>query len=285
MISGTEDALETHFSLNKLQLGWAVSSLILGCMAGNAVAGPLSDRLGRKKVLLLTAVLFTVSGLSTAVATSFHVLVASRIVCGMAVGMAILIAPVYIAEISPPAVRGRLVSFNQLNIVIGISAAFFSNYIIHRLFAAYVPEDLRNCDWRCMLGLEAAPAAVYFAMLLTVPESPRWLLGKGRQAEARAVLSKIHTAQQADVEFRQIHDSFAGGSNFAGFFNLFRREMGYVLSIALAIAFFQQITGINAILYYAPTIFPWLAAAARPRLCRQFWLDWSTFWRHPWLCG
>ncbi len=255
VISGTEDSLEVYFALNKAQLGWVVSCLIVGCMAGNAVAGVLGDHLGRKRTLLLTAMLFTVSGISAAMAWNFALLVASRILCGVAVGIALLVAPVYIAEISPPKLRGTLVSFNQLNIVIGISAAYFSNYVIDWFFATRMAKNTGHYDWRWMLGVEAVPAVVYFGLLLTAPESPRWLLGQGRADEARRVLARTAGAGQAEEEFDSIRRSFAEKVGGSGLSALLDPGMRFVLFLALAIAFFHQITGINAILYYAPTVF------------------------------
>jgi len=179
VISGVVPFIKEYFSLTgtsgDLKLGWAVSCLGWGALGGNALAGFLSDAFGRKKVLLLTALFFMVSALISAITTNYTIFVVSRILGGIAVGGAILIAPVYIAEISPSKLRGSLVSFNQLMIVIGISASFFSNYFLLNLG--------ENC-WRWMLGVEAIPAALYFVLLFFVPESPRWLFGKGREDQA-----------------------------------------------------------------------------------------------------
>ena len=250
VISGTVPFIKKYFDLTgtsgDLKLGWAVSSLGWGALAGNAVAGFLSDRFGRKKVLMLTALLFVVSALMSAFTTNFTVFVLSRIMGGIAVGGAILIAPVYIAEISPAKQRGSLVSFNQLMIVIGISASFFSNYFL---------LSLGDHSWRWMLGVEAIPAALYFLLLFIVPESPRWLFGKGHEQRARDILTKACGAQQAEAEIVNIRQSFAERTTGISLAGLLGRRMRYILFIALAIAFFQQITGINAIFYYLPTIF------------------------------
>jgi MFS family permease len=246
VISGAVPFIKRYFVLNDIQLGWGVSCLILGAMGGNAVAGPLSDRFGRKRILIGTAVLFTLSALVSAVAAHFSVFVASRIVGGMAVGGAILIAPVYIAEIAPARLRGSLVSFNQLNIVIGISASYFSNYFL---------LPLGEHSWRWMLGVEAIPAVLYFALLFAVPESPRWLFRRGQQDLAKEILIKAGGAEHAEEEFSRIGASFARQDTGTSFLNLLGRNMRFIMFIALAIGFFQQITGINAILYYAPVIF------------------------------
>ncbi|HWF19308.1 MAG TPA: sugar porter family MFS transporter, partial [Verrucomicrobiae bacterium] len=250
VISGAVPFIKKFFQLSgtggDLKLGWAVSCLGWGALGGNALAGLLSDAFGRKKVLMLTAVLFTVSALLSATTNDFAIFVISRILGGVAVGGAILIAPVYIAEIAPSALRGSLVSFNQLMIVIGISASFFSNYYLLRLG--------ENC-WRWMLGVEAIPAALYFVLLFFVPESPRWLYGKGREEQAREIFTKVAGAAQAEEELSRIRQNAAEHVAGVGAGALFSRRMRFVMFIALTIAFFQQITGINAIFYYLPSIF------------------------------
>jgi MFS family permease len=250
VISGVVPFIREYFHLTgaggDLKLGWAVSCLGWGAMAGNAIAGPLSDRFGRRRVLLGTAVLFVFSSLLAATATSFIGFVTARIVGGLAVGGAILIAPVYIAEISPADRRGSLVSLNQLMIVIGISASFFSNY-----FLLGVGEH----NWRWMLGVQMLPAVSYFILLLFVPESPRWLLLKGREDEALRVLGRVAGPDQAQESLRQIRESLVAKPVSRGFRGLANRRVRYIMLIALGLAFFQQITGINAIFYYLPTIF------------------------------
>ena len=169
VISGAVPFIRDYFNLGGasggLQLGWAVSSLGWGAMAGNLAAGFLNDRFGRRTVLLLAAALFFASSLTAASATSFAVFVAARICGGLGVGTAILTAPMYIAEIAPAHLRGRLVSLNQLMIVTGISVSFFSNYFL---------LSLGDASWRWMLGVQAIPAALFFLLLTQVPESPRW---------------------------------------------------------------------------------------------------------------
>ena len=250
VISGAVPFIKNYFSLagtgGDWKLGLAVSCLGWGALGGNALAGFLSDAFGRKKILMLTAVLFAVSALLSALTTNFGVFVLSRVLGGIAVGGAILIAPVYIAEISPSRLRGSLVSFNQLMIVTGISASFFSNYYLLRL------GD--NC-WRWMLGVEAIPAVLYFFLLFFVPESPRWLFGKGREEQALKIFTKVAGAEHAAEELRSIRQNAAEHVGGIGAGALFSRRLRFVMLIALTIAFFQQITGINAVFYYLPTIF------------------------------
>lgn len=250
VISGVVPFIRDYFSLSgtsgDLKLGFAVSSLGWGAMAGNAIAGPLSDRFGRRRVLLGTALMFVLSALLAASSTTFPSFVAARIVGGLAVGCAILIAPVYIAEIAPAEKRGSLVSLNQLMIVIGISASFFSNYFL---------LDLGEHNWRYMLGVQMVPALLYFTLLWLVPESPRWLLLKGRDAAALQVLRQVSGEQQAQDNLRQIRESLAVKTVSRGFRGLLDSRLRLIMTIALGLAFFQQITGINAIFYYLPTIF------------------------------
>ncbi len=250
VISGAVPFIREYFDLGSaagtLKLGWAVSSLGWGAMAGNLSAGFLSDRFGRRTVLLLTAVLFLVSSLSAALATSFSLFIVARIMGGLSVGAAILIAPVYIAEIAPARSRGRLVSVNQLMIVIGISVAFFSNYFLLSLGAG---------AWRWMLGVQSIPAAVYFFLLFFVPESPRWLATKGRAAAALSVLDSVHGPAEAQRELDLIGASLKGKSRRVDFRDLFSGRLKPLMLFGLGLAFFQQATGINAIFYYLPTIF------------------------------
>lgn len=250
VISGAVPFIKNYFALTgsggDWKLGLAVSCLGWGALGGNALAGFLSDTFGRKKILMLTAVLFAVSALMSALTTSYSIFVFSRVLGGIAVGGAILIAPVYIAEISPSKLRGSLVSFNQLMIVTGISASFFSNYYLLRL------GD--NC-WRWMLGVEAIPATLYFFMLFFVPESPRWLFIKGRENQALKIFTRVAGAEHAAEEMQSVRQNAAEHVAGVGVSALFSRKMRFVILIALTIAFFQQITGINAVFYYLPTIF------------------------------
>ena len=248
VISGAVPFIRDYFGLGgaagSLALGWAVSSLGWGAMAGNLGTGVLSDRYGRRSVLLLTAVLFLGSSLLAATAHSYASFIIARVLGGLAVGAAILIAPMYIAEIAPADRRGLLVSINQLMIVIGISASFFSNDLILTTGAG---------SWRWMLGVEAIPALLFLALLTTVPESPRWLLARGRRQEALEVMRAIR-GRDADGEIEKIQAASAAGR--AGSWSaLFGRRMRFVMVFAAGLAFFQQITGINAVLYYLPTIF------------------------------
>ncbi|REE80766.1 sugar porter (SP) family MFS transporter [Lutibacter oceani] len=247
VISGAVNGIRSYFEMTDWELGFSVGCVIFGAMAGNITAGPLSDKFGRKKILILTAMLFTVSALWSAFATNYISFVIARIIGGVGIGGAILIAPIYIAEIAPPKLRGSLVSLNQLNIVLGISVAYFSNYFL---------KDIEGESWRWMLGVEAIPAIIYFLSLFLVPRSPRWLIQKlGNVNIAEKTLIKIGGEEFAEKTIGEIQrgiDKKEAKGTYADFFS---KRMRIIVIIAFGLAFFQQITGINAIFYYAPTIF------------------------------
>jgi sugar porter (SP) family MFS transporter len=260
VISGVVGFIEPEFGLSKIELGWSVASLTLTATLAMMLAGPLSDRLGRRPVLRIAAVLFSISAIASAVAPDFLTLVAARMLGGLGVGAALIIAPVYIAEIAPPDLRGRMVSFNQLNIVIGISAAYFSNFLILSLgqsdlgWAQTLGMD--QWAWRWMLGVEALPAIFYFLALFFVPESPRWLIMHHRDEEAVEVMTQVSGRAEAEAELADVRASIsAASSERASLRELFQPAMKLVLTIGIAIAILQQATGINSVFFYAPMIF------------------------------
>jgi sugar porter (SP) family MFS transporter len=260
VISGVVGFIEPEFGLSKIQLGWSVASLTLTSTIAMMLAGPLSDRLGRRPVLKIAALLFSVSAIASAVAPDFLTLVAARMLGGFGVGAALIIAPVYIAEIAPPDMRGRMVSFNQLNIVIGISAAYFSNYLILTLgqsdLAWAQALGFDQSAWRWMLGVEALPAVFYFLALFFVPESPRWLIMHHRDEEAVDVMTQVSGRAEAEAELADVRASIgAASSDQASLKELFQPAMKLVLTIGISIAILQQITGINSVFFYAPMIF------------------------------
>lgn len=260
VISGVVRFVEAEFALGPLQLGWVVSSLSLTAALGMLASGPLSDRIGRRPVLQLAAVLFAVSAIASAVAPDYVTLVVARMLGGLGVGAALIVAPMYIAEMAPPASRGRFVSFNQLNIVIGISAAFFSNYLILTLgdSGAAWSEALRlgEWNWRWMLGIETLPAVAYLLALSLVPESPRWLAMRGRDAEATEVLGRVAGAAAAAV-LREVKQSIAAEARLgqARWRALLHPSLRLVMTIGIVVGILQQVSGINAVFFYAPMIF------------------------------
>ena len=261
VISGVNKFIELEFDLTKLQLGWAVASLTLSATVAMMLAGPLSDRFGRKKILNYAALLYFISAVGSALAPSFMILVIARMIGGLGVGASLIIAPMYIAEISPPAMRGRMVSFNQLNIVLGISAAFFTNYMILQLgqSEATWAQNFKFAEynWRWMLGLEALPAILYFVGLILVPRSPRWLVMKGELDEALQVMTRASGPTEAQQFIDDVQKSLSENTqkNKLPIKELFKPALKLVLSIGIVVAVLQQITGINSVFFYAPMIF------------------------------
>ena len=258
--SGIQGYLQSYFHLNNTQLGFAIASLDLGCIAGTMMAGTLADRFGRKKILILCAILFAISGILSAIPRDITELVLARIIGGIAVGASSMIAPVYIAEISPEKHRGRFGSLFQLGIVVGIAVVYWVNYFI--LNAGHhinVGHHLAGRDWnqttgwRWMLGSETLPALVFLAMLLTIKESPRWLIIADREAEARTILARFFGTARAEREIAAVKD--VAHQEEGRLRELFRKTFRFPLMIALFLAVFSQFSGINSIIYYAPRVF------------------------------
>ncbi|MBN1416046.1 MAG: sugar porter family MFS transporter [Bacteroidales bacterium] len=253
VISGAVSAYSKIFGIEQSSFwfGFSVSSLTAGSILGNFLGGILADKFGRKSVLIATATMFAFCALGTAFSQELPFFIVSRIIGGLGVGMAILVAPMYIAEVAPKKYRGMMVSINQLNIVLGISAAFFSNYFINRCIA----DELIN--WRWMLGVGIVPALAYFLLLFIVPQSPRWLVLRNRDDEAQRVLNKIGGHEYAEYTLKEIEENVKKDKNKPKtyFKQLFTKEMRLIMTIGLGIAALQQISAINAILYYSSLIF------------------------------
>lgn len=240
VISGVLPYLKTHFQLDAAEQGWAVSSVIVGCIAGTQLAGIPAEKLGRKISLLITALLFVITSIGTALADSFDVFIIYRIISGVAIGAASALSPMYIAEVAPAAYRGRLVSVNQLTIVIGILLAFFSNYLVARY---------GNSSWRMMLGMQLFPAGLFLVCLLFVPESPRWLLRRNKIDKAKKIIYKITGSSElpsVPPEQRSSREQWQ---------ELVKIPHRKLMIIGIGLAIIQQFTGINVIMYYAPVIF------------------------------
>ena len=261
VISGVVKFIEPQFDLTKIQLGWAVSCLTLTATLAMLVAGPLSDKFGRRTILKYAAALYFISAIGSAIAPNFLFLVLARMIGGLGVGASLIIAPMYIAEMAPPKRRGTMVSFNQLNIVLGITVAFFTNYLIlqlGKLNTAWAETlQFSNYNWRWMLGLEALPAIMYFMSLFFVPRSPRWLAMNGLCDEALQVMEKFLGAEEAKIQLKSITQSIKASPQKEKILlkELFKPSMKLVLLIGIVIAVTQQITGINSVFFYAPMIF------------------------------
>ena len=244
VISGAIPYIRATFELTDYSLGWAVGSVLIGCAAGAAFAGRLADRFGRRCMLFVCAFLFAISGIGAGLANTLATFAAFRCIGGLGVGAAAMISPMYIAETAPAAWRGRLVSLYQLAIVLGILLAYFANYVF---------ADFGVNNWRWMFASQALPSIVFGIALLFVPETPRWLTGKSRRQEAAAVLDRILGRAAAAAELLSIERSFAL-QTVAPAAEAFSKKYRPVLISGVLIAVFQQVTGINAILYYAPVI-------------------------------
>jgi sugar porter (SP) family MFS transporter len=257
VISGTTEALKSIFHLSDIWLGFTVASALIGTIVGSIVAGRPSDAFGRRPVLSAIAVLYVVSAVGCAIAWDWYSLLFFRFLGGMAIGGASVVSPMYIAEISPARLRGRLVAVQQFNVVLGCLLAFLSNYLISQ-------ANLGANDWRWMLGVVAAPAAVFFFLLFLIPDSPRWLVAKGRLDEARRVLGRLGTdAAGADEEVAAIQGSLALEHHRVEE-PFFRRQYRRPILLAVAIAMFNQLSGVNALWYYTPAIFK--MAGAGPQM-------------------
>lgn len=246
VISGTEKALQELFHLSRFWHGFTVASALIGTVIGSLIASYPADRWGRRSTLIVIAILYFVSAVGSALAWDWYSLVFFRFIGGLGVGGSSVVAPMYIAEISPPQWRGRLVAVVQFNIVFGILLAFFSNYCITLL-------NLGKLEWRWMLGVEALPAAAFWFLLYLTPQSPRWLVVHGHDDQAEGVFRRLgvlpEEARQLVMEIR------SGLEGNLGDEPLFCRRYLPLVLLAVAIAAFNQLSGINAILYYAPRIF------------------------------
>ena len=250
VIAGAIGFLQTKFELSSAMTGWAASSAIWGCLFGAMFAGYASDKFGRKKVLLATAILFSLSAIGSALPNTLTPFVAARFIGGLGVGAASMLSPLYISEIAPAKLRGMLVSLYQLAIVLGINFVYFVNLKI-----ANVGTEAWNIDmgWRFMLGSEVIPALLFFILLFLVPESPRWLTLNGREEEATSILEKVNGKEKGKQILNEIKETIIAEKGTLK--ELFATKLRRALIIGLVLALFSQITGINAIIYYAPEIF------------------------------
>jgi SP family arabinose:H+ symporter-like MFS transporter len=240
VINGVLLFLRHQFALNDLQTEIAASALLLGCLLGAAGASLIGDRFGRRKSLSISAFLFAVSTLASALAPNVVLFSIGRLIAGIAIGIASVLTPMYISEVAPAKIRGTLVSMNQLAIVVGILVAYLTNWKL---------AALGDSSWRWMLGIATVPAAAFFLGLLAIPESPRWLITHGQTEKGQQVLSRIFGAEQASEQARLIdlaHTEEGEGS----WQELFSTAMRSRLTIAVVLALACQLTGINTVLYY-----------------------------------
>lgn len=262
VIGGSQLYFTEHFGFTKAEQGWAVSSALLGCLGGSLMAGYFASKLGRKVSLILSASLFIVSAYGSGIPESLIELTVFRIIGGLGVGIASMVAPMYIAELAPAEDRGRLVSYYQLAVVIGFFIVFLATYFIgggdvSKLNAEQI-QKLHDYNvhqgWRVMFWSELFPASVFLLFLFFVPRSPRWLVMKGKDNEALDTLIKINGYDRAKEVLKEIEDSIDEDKKHSTT-SVFGHGLGLVLFIGIMLSVFQQITGINAILYYGAEIF------------------------------
>ena len=250
VISGAIEPLTLRFALDDFMKGWASGCVLIGCAAGVLIVGPISDRFGRKKALFIAAVLFLLSAVGTALADTIGIFIGFRFLGGIGIGIASMSTPMYIAEITPAHLRGRLVAVNQIAIVGGIAAVAFVNY-----FIAGCGDQAWNIatGWRWMFGTGVLPAVAFLLLLFKIPESPRWLVEMQRAAEAQAVLAKVGGPGFAAAEVASIRASLSGEKGTWG--EVFSSKLRLPLILGIALAVLQQVTGINVFMYFGATIF------------------------------
>jgi MFS transporter, SP family, xylose:H+ symportor len=268
VISGTTESLQTVFELDNFSLGFTVAIALIGTIFGALGVGKPTDILGRKRMLMIIGICYFISAVGSALATDWIAFLLLRFIGGLAVGAASVVAPMYIAEISPPHLRGRLVAINQLNVVGGILLAFLSNFLIGYHLESFIA-------WRWMFGVEAFPALAFFILLFYIPESPRWLVKSGRIEEARKVLTQLGDSN-VDQEIADIVDSLkVDADERAG--KLFQHKFMFPIFCAWSIAMFNQLSGINALMYYAPRIFQSAGFSAEASLLQAVLIGGTNF--------
>ena len=257
IISGVMSYAGPEFNLNDAQTGWVVSSPSFAAMLAMLISGRLSDVIGRKKILISVAFLYAISALASAYATSYEMLYIARMIGGVAFGAALILAPTYIAEISSAENRGKLVSIQQLNIVLGFFAAFLSNYYFNKLNTSGSSFLNDENVWRWMLGVEFIPAIVYFLCMFFVPKSPRWLCSKGKLQEGKKILNSLYGEKLAKVEIESIENNIndSKAQEKVSIVELLKPSLRFILIVGLVLGVLQQITGINAVYFYATSIF------------------------------
>jgi sugar porter (SP) family MFS transporter len=259
VISGAEKTIQQVFGLNGFWHGFTVAIALIGTLAGALLAGKPADLFGRKKSLMVIAVLYAVSALGSALAHSWEGFLIYRFIGGLGVGASSVIAPMYIAEIAPAHLRGRLGTAFQLNIVGGILLSYFSNYGIS--------QSVEHEAWRWMLGVESIPAVIFFSLVLFIPDSPRWLVLKGRAVEALLILRKVNSPNP-EKELKEIEASIEKKAGIKREV-LFSRVYRIPVLLAILVALFNQLSGINAVMYYAPRIFEMVGYAQNSALLQS----------------
>lgn len=251
VIAGAIGFMQKYYNLSPAMMGWVASCALLGCIVGAMYAGTLSDKIGRKKVLMLSGILFAISSIGTSMPPNLTFFVAFRLIGGMGIGIASMLSPMYISEMAPADIRGKLISVFQLGVVFGILVIYFVNAGIAGIY-----DEAWNIStgWRWMFGSGLIPSIMFILLLITVPESPRWLAKQNRNDEALDILTKINGAPQAKQELQNIDNSLAE-ETAVSLGELFKPGLKRAMVVGIMLSIFSQVTGINAIMYYAPEIF------------------------------
>lgn len=267
VVAGAIGFIEEKFNLSPAMKGWAASCALVGCMAGAMLSGGLSDRLGRKKVLMISAFAFAISSVGIMIPSGISTFIFFRFIGGVGIGIASILSPMYISEIAPANIRGKLISIYQLGIVTGILLIYFVNAGI-----AGLNDHIWNVEtgWRWMFGSGLIPSLVFIFSLISTPESPRWLGAQSRWNEAQAILEKINGKQQAVEEMNTIRQSISAKQS--PFSELLKPILRKPLLIGIILAIFSQVTGINVIMYYAPEIFKATGSGSSSALMQTVWV-------------
>lgn len=244
IITGAGPFLQEHFQLDHLALGWAFSSLLFGCILGSVIAGRLTDLMGRKRILMAVAVMFALTTVATGLAPNFTFFIIARLLGGLAVGGASIVSPMYVAEVAPASIRGRMCTFYQLSITVGILVSYLINYLL---------RDAGDWNWRWMFITGVVPSIILVVMLLRAPETPRYLFKAGRPDEALALLSRITGETQARIEMAEIQASLT--QHDASWRDLRQPGIRRALKVGFVLAILIHFSGINTVIDYAPVIF------------------------------
>jgi SP family arabinose:H+ symporter-like MFS transporter len=244
IITGAGPFLTRQFALSDISLGWAFSSLLFGCVLGSFFAGRMTDRFGRKRMLVWVAALFAVTSVATALAPNFFLFVTARFLGGLAVGAVSLLSPMYVSEVAPPSIRGRMGTFYQLSIIAGILVSYGINYLLRNMGAD---------NWRWMFGTGIVPSAIFLVLISLAPETPRFLVRVGKRSEAFALLARIENEQSAQAEISAIEATLRVGRQ--SWNKLTRPGVRRALAVSVCLAILVQVSGINTIIDYAPAIF------------------------------
>jgi SP family arabinose:H+ symporter-like MFS transporter len=267
VVAGAIGFIQQKYDLSAAMTGWVASCALVGCMAGAMFAGALSDKLGRKKVLMISALAFAISSLGIMIPMGLSWFIFFRFIGGVGIGIASMLAPMYISEIAPAEIRGRLISIYQLGIVIGILLIYFVNAAIAGLY-----DETWNIEhgWRWMFGSGIIPSIVFIVLLLIVPESPRWLAQKNNWTKAEEVLKKVNGEAKASEELLAIRESLK--TQQGSFSDLLKPGLRIALIIGVLLSIFSQVTGINVIMYYAPEIFKATGDGSSSALMQTIWV-------------